>query len=45
LEDFIDEYARRYEIYNQRNEFAQHLYQIAERYEEYDYGMFMAEGR
>ena len=37
LEDLIDEYARRYEIYTQRNEFAHRHYQIAERYEEYDY--------
>lgn len=37
LEDLIDEYARRYEIYTQRNEFAHRLHQIAERYEEYDY--------
>ena len=37
LEDLIDEYARRYEIYTQKNEFAHHLHQIAERYEEYDY--------
>ena len=37
LEDLIDEYARRYEIYTQKNEFARRLHQIAERYEEYDY--------
>ncbi len=37
LEDLIDEYARRYEIYTRKNEFAHHLHQIAERYEEYDY--------
>ena len=37
LEDLIDEYARRYEIYTRRNEFAHHLHQIAERYEECDY--------
>ena len=37
LEDLIDEYARRYEIYTQKNEFAHSLHQIAERYEEYDY--------
>lgn len=37
LEDLIDEYARRFEIYTQRNEFAHRLHQIAERYEEYDY--------
>ena len=37
LEDLIDEYARRYEIYTQKNEFAHQLHQIAERYEEYDY--------
>ena len=37
LEDLIDEYARRYEIYTQKNEFAHRLHQIAERYEEYDY--------
>ena len=37
LEDLIEEYARRYEIYTQKNEFAHHLHQIAERYEEYDY--------
>ena len=37
LEDLIEEYARRYEIYTQKNEFAHRLHQIAERYEEYDY--------
>ena len=37
LDDLIDEYARRFEIYTQRNEFAHRLHQIAERYEEYDY--------
>lgn len=37
LEDLIDEYARRYEIYTQKNEYAHQLHQIAERYEEYDY--------
>ena len=37
LEDLIDEYARRYDIYTQKNEFAHQLHQIAERYEEYDY--------
>ena len=37
LEDIIDEYARRYEIYTQKNEFAHQLHQIAKRYEEYDY--------
>jgi len=37
LEDLIDEYARRYEIYTQKNEFAHQLHQIAKRYEEYDY--------
>lgn len=37
LEDLIDEYARQYEIYTQKNEFAHQLHQIAERYEEYDY--------
>ena len=37
LEDLIEEYARRYEIYTRKNEFAHHLHQIAERYEEYDY--------
>ena len=37
LEDLIDEYARRYEIYTQKNEFAHHLHQIAEKYEEYNY--------
>ena len=37
LEDLIDEYARRYEIYTQKNEFAHRLHLIAERYEEYDY--------
>ena len=36
-EDLIDEYARRYEIYTQKNEFAHRLHQVAERYEEYDY--------
>ena len=33
----LEEYARRYEIYTQKNEFAHRLHQIAERYEEYDY--------
>ena len=37
LEDLIDKYARRYEIYTTRNEFAHHLHQIAEKYEEYNY--------
>ena len=37
LENLIEEYARRYEIYTQKNEFAHRLHQIAERYEEYDY--------
>lgn len=37
LDDLIEEYARRFEIYTQRNEFAHRLHQIAERYEEYDY--------
>ena len=37
LEDLIDGYAKRYEIYTQKNEFAHRLHQIAERYEEYDY--------
>ena len=37
LEELIEEYARRYEIYTQKNEFAHRLHQIAERYEEYDY--------
>jgi hypothetical protein len=37
LEDLIDEYARRFEVYTQKNELAHHLHQIAERYEEYDY--------
>lgn len=37
LEVLIEEYARRYEIYTQKNEFAHRLHQIAERYEEYDY--------
>ena len=37
LDNLIDEYARRYEIYTQKNEFAHRLHQIAERYEEYDY--------
>ena len=37
LEKLIDEYARRYEIYTSKNEFAHQLHQIAERYEEYDY--------
>jgi hypothetical protein len=37
LEDLIDEYARRYEIYTQKNGFAHQLHQIVERYEEYDY--------
>ena len=37
LEDLIDEYARRYEIYTSKNEFAHHLHQIANKYEEYDY--------
>jgi FKBP-type peptidyl-prolyl cis-trans isomerase (trigger factor) len=37
LEALIDEYARKYEVYTQKNEFAHRLHQIAERYEEYDY--------
>jgi hypothetical protein len=37
LEDLIDEYAGRYDIYTQKNEFAHQLHQIAKRYEEYDY--------
>ena len=37
LEELIEEYARHYEIYTQKNEFAHQLHQIAERYEEYDY--------
>ena len=37
LEGLIDEYARRYEIYTSKNEFAHQLHQIAERYEEYNY--------
>lgn len=37
LEDLIDEYARSYEIYTCKNEFAHHLHKIAERYEEYNY--------
>ena len=37
LEDLIDKYARRYEIYTTRDEFAHHLHQIAEKYEEYNY--------
>ena len=37
LDDLIDEYARRYEIYTSKNEFAHHLHQIARRYEEYNY--------
>ena len=37
LEELIDEYARQYEIYTGKNEFAHHLHQIAEKYEEYDY--------
>lgn len=37
LEDLIDEYARRYEIYTQKNEFSYQLHQIARRYEEFDY--------
>ena len=37
LEDLIDEYARRYEIYTTKNEFAHHLHQIAKKYEEYNY--------
>ena len=37
LEDLIDEYARRYEIYTSRNEFAHQLHKIAEKYEEYNY--------
>ena len=37
LDDLIDEYARRYEIYTGKNEFAYHLHQIARRYEEYNY--------
>ena len=37
LDDLIDEYARRFEIYTSKNEFAHHLHQIARRYEEYNY--------
>ena len=37
LEDLIDEYARRYEIYTTRNEFAHHLLQIAEKYVDFNY--------
>lgn len=37
LDDLIDEYARRYEIYTSKNEFANQLHQIARRYEEYNY--------
>ena len=37
LDDLIEEYARRYEIYTSRNEFAHHLHLIARRYEEYNY--------
>lgn len=37
LDDLIDEYARRFEIYTCKNEFAHHLHQIARRYEEYNY--------
>ena len=37
LEDLIDEYARRFEIYTGKNEFAHHLHQIARNYEEYNY--------
>ena len=37
LEDLIDEYARSFEIYTSKNEFAHHLHKIAERYEEYNY--------
>ena len=37
LEDLINEYARQYEIYTVKNEFAHHLHQIAKKYEEYDY--------
>ena len=37
LDDLIDEYARRYEIYTSKNEFAHQLHQIARRYEEYNY--------
>ena len=37
LEDLIAEYARRYEIYTCKNEFAHHLHNIAKCYEEYDY--------
>ena len=37
LEELIDEYARRYEIYTTKNEFAHQLHKIAEKYEEYNY--------
>lgn len=37
LDDLIDEYARTYEIYTCKNEFAHHLHKIAARYEEYNY--------
>lgn len=37
LEDIIAEYAKSFEIYTCKNEFARHLHKIAERYEEYNY--------
>jgi hypothetical protein len=37
LEDLIVEHARQCGIYTQNNELAHQLYQLAERYKEYDY--------
>lgn len=37
LEELIAEYAKRYEIYTTKNEFAHQLHKIAEKYEEYNY--------
>lgn len=43
LEDLIDEYAKRYEIYTSKNEFAHQLHKIAEKYEEYNYKQIYGE--
>lgn len=43
LEDLIDEYARQFEIYTSRNEFAHQLHKIAEKYEEYNYKQIYGE--
>ena len=37
LEDLVEEYARRCEIYTCNNDFAHRLHEIAKKYEEYNY--------